>query len=425
MALPSPFFALNQFQKQELSQTPKVSKFYRDPQQQQSTQIKREFISFCKYCKEGFKNDFELNQHRRNHVKCPYDECRFNANESTVASHVQKVHIKQSGLVKIQDLTTPEQIEKWREERRKRYPTVQNVILRQKLQEEKFKRGERLKESYHKFGDQKQRNFIKNMGKRDHHSQNKHKKSRNNHLKNKIERGKAKEINEIVESSFDNSLQKKSDSSDEEMHHKVLKFSGTSQIKEDPVEKVVKENSALSILGLYGSDSECSDDDNDEENTSQDKIEQIEIPQNESNNNLTQNDECENFEMSVNETKNDTFQSENDDEAPEEIPTLKQSNQEISEEKTEDPTSKSRKRKRHQKNKLDNQSDRNYKISRKNGLDYSRIKRSGNPFLEKLLERDIVHERNVLLQCVNFVVKNNFFGVGQKSDLSKNAIINE
>lgn len=34
---------------------------------------------------------------------------------------------------------------------------------------------------------------------------------------------------------------------------------------------------------------------------------------------------------------------------------------------------------------------------------------SVNPFLEKLLQEDIRHERNVLLQCVNYVVRNNFF----------------
>lgn len=34
--------------------------------------------------------------------------------------------------------------------------------------------------------------------------------------------------------------------------------------------------------------------------------------------------------------------------------------------------------------------------------------------LEKLLQPEIRHERNVLLQCVRFTVQNNFFGVCSK-----------
>ncbi|KAL1397336.1 hypothetical protein pipiens_020149, partial [Culex pipiens pipiens] len=36
--------------------------------------------------------------------------------------------------------------------------------------------------------------------------------------------------------------------------------------------------------------------------------------------------------------------------------------------------------------------------------------------LEKLLDKDIRHERNVLLQCVRFVVDNKFFGIGQPKE---------
>lgn len=170
MTLPSPFFQTNhhvqkfptiqnktQENKQPQDEQPK------HPQQQQ---FKRNPASFCKYCQLGFDSDTELFQHRRSHIKCPYDECKFNANEVTVANHIQRAHLKQNTTVKIADLTTPEQIEKWREERRKRYPTTQNVILRQQLQEEKLKRGEKLHDSRKRFGDNQQRDFVQNLGKK-------------------------------------------------------------------------------------------------------------------------------------------------------------------------------------------------------------------------------------------------------------------
>ena len=32
---------------------------------------------------------------------------------------------------------------------------------------------------------------------------------------------------------------------------------------------------------------------------------------------------------------------------------------------------------------------------------------------EQLLEGEILHERNVILQCVYYIVQQNFFGIGQ------------
>lgn len=53
-------------------------------------------------------------------------------------------------------------------------------------------------------------------------------------------------------------------------------------------------------------------------------------------------------------------------------------------------------------------------------LDMTRKIRNQNTLLEKLLQKDIRHERNILLQCVRYVVGNNFFGIGQKSNEQNN-----
>lgn len=113
-------------------------------------------FAFCSYCNEGFATQIDFQAHRRSHQKCPYDECKFNANELAVSEHIQKVHIG----TKIKDLTSPEDIAKWREERRKRYPTTANVQLRQQIQEMKQNRGEKLQDSKARFGDKKQKDFF-------------------------------------------------------------------------------------------------------------------------------------------------------------------------------------------------------------------------------------------------------------------------
>lgn len=56
------------------------------------------------------------------------------------------------------------------------------------------------------------------------------------------------------------------------------------------------------------------------------------------------------------------------------------------------------------------------------GLNYKRARQfnNQNTMLSKLLERDIRHERNVLLQCVRYVCERNFFDICKKfSELSK------
>ncbi|KAJ7333165.1 nuclear fragile X mental retardation protein interacting protein 1 [Desmophyllum pertusum] len=45
--------------------------------------------------------------------------------------------------------------------------------------------------------------------------------------------------------------------------------------------------------------------------------------------------------------------------------------------------------------------------------------------LEKLLAPEVRHERNAILQCLRHIVKRNFFGAGDMSNLSENIVKNE
>lgn len=55
------------------------------------------------------------------------------------------------------------------------------------------------------------------------------------------------------------------------------------------------------------------------------------------------------------------------------------------------------------------------------GLNFKKARKATqhNTLLSKLLESDIRHERNVLLQCVRHVCERNFFGIGTSRDATK------
>ena len=423
MALPSPLFMKNVV-KPVVEIKPHVEQ--RRPAPLQS-------VAYCKFCREGFSNENELYQHRRNHERCPYDDCKFNANAETVAAHVQKVHIqKGNALVKIQDLTTPEQIEKWREERRKRYPTTNNVLLRQQAQVERFQRGEKLQDRQQRFGDFQQRNHIRDMDKKpshrnDNQQQNNRRKRHHKERNPRNEKYETKKETEIEKVPLKvpriepkpvefkkpltsiKVLQVLNDESSDDEKVLTPRFKGTSQMKGyHKVETIVKEQAALSILGMYGSDSESGSEGEILENAV--KIEDSTIIEN----NVV--DEKETVEEPMEEViesgeilddAEDTKQS-SDNEAPEES-TIEHSSQ------IPEKLSMNSKPPKHPK--WNEKIRKDFKLKQpRTVLDYSKLRKpSVNPFLEKLLQEDIRHERNVLLQCVNYVVKNNFFGVGQSA----------
>ncbi|XP_033121764.1 nuclear fragile X mental retardation-interacting protein 1-like isoform X2 [Anneissia japonica] len=101
------------------------------------------FDFFCDMCDRGFKSDETYQEHLRSHVKCDVKGCKFEGAFKIVKQHKKMQHASNSKP--IGSLETPEEVEKWRQERRKKYPTISNVQKKEAEVKERIRSGNVLK----------------------------------------------------------------------------------------------------------------------------------------------------------------------------------------------------------------------------------------------------------------------------------------
>ncbi|CAG0918506.1 unnamed protein product [Notodromas monacha] len=94
----------------------------------------------CDACDRSFHSEAERISHVAEHQKCPWVGCNIIAHPKILDKHINLQHL--TGLAdRIPTLNTPEEIAKWREERRKNFPTKSNVERKAADAEERKAKG--------------------------------------------------------------------------------------------------------------------------------------------------------------------------------------------------------------------------------------------------------------------------------------------
>lgn len=423
---------------------------------------------WCEKCERGFRTQDFLENHVEEHEKCFFEGCKYEAHTTLVQKHIETQH--NTGLFqKIGTVETEEDIEKWREERRKRYPTKTNIELRQKAQEERLKRGERLEKSKKRFGDVADRRpATQDMNQMKPDGQSKANQTQSN-VKNTKKRHRKRQNKKKNEANGNSAGKVLGKADKEKASEEIGSFSGIARAEEaTDVElpevgpetakpEAVKTN-ALFALSMYASDSDSEASENEDQvNTSnqtkplpeviQDQVHAEDEKIHEPNSDLVASTSTEPPPATVSQVEPensispaipcpevrpdmippDTFESpmandDSDDGGPEEQ-SIKYV---VPEGEVTYPAE--RKSETHKPNlkRPGPSTDETVAPAAKKGsgfslLDMSKRYRKQNTLLEKLLEKDIRHERNVLLQCVRYVVENSFFD-GRKDESETTAI---
>lgn len=369
---------------------------------------------WCETCDRSFKSQQQLDRHLGEHEKCCFDGCKYEAHSTLLKKHIETQH--NSGIFeRIERVETEEDIEKWREERRKRYPTKANIEARQLAQEQRLKRGERIREPNNRFGKNcDRRRAQEGQGKLE--SNDKHKAMTKNKKKRQRKRRNDNKTTSRVEAKIE------PENNAENPTDEVVRFAGISYMIEATetsdlsLEPEMKINSLTALMNLYGNDtSDDSDEGPDEVSIVKCNDKDGEVPSSQ----LKEVDqtpqavlepvENEAHEI-VHEENVDPSKTENsdNDEPPDEESIAHEPSEEFN-------ASVENENDRKRPNELSSRREEpKRKIPKRQSiLDMTKKIRNQNSLLEKLLQKDIRHERNVLLQCVRYVVENDFFGVGR------------
>ncbi|XP_014356235.2 nuclear fragile X mental retardation-interacting protein 1 [Papilio machaon] len=379
---------------------------YSGPQEQNNYEF------WCETCDKGFQSLHILENHKKQHQKCNIDGCQFVAHPKIITKHIQMQH--STGLYKkIAKLNNPEEIRKWREERKLKYPTKKNIEKKAAELKEKIERGEKMGMNYQKHNrhgkpelhSRKQHNHTMSKGREKIQSRHKNYKFKNeNPICDKKPPAPKKVCRTIPQPDNTQRLNPFAgiqqiiieDNHDEEIEESLQ----NSLIEDDDIFTEVGTNNlndksqvcgALSsLMNEYGSSDE------DVSNAVSNSI----------NGNVKHQ-----AELAKTEIKKDTIEKKvpipvnnksDDDSGPEETVITKSATDHNVDESSSNNL----------KPKLENRfrSPLNIKHYKKPKYQLP------STLLVKLLSREIEQERNIILQCVRHIVKNNYFDTTSTKD---------
>ncbi|KAK3598403.1 hypothetical protein CHS0354_005497 [Potamilus streckersoni] len=359
-------------------------------------------LFFCDACDRGFKTEEKYNEHVEGHLKCEVAGCTYIAAPKLVQLHYRLQHT--SGLAKkIWSLDSKEDIEKWRAERRKNYPTASNLEKKKQIQAEKEARGEVIENKY--FGKMRGRSG-RNQGEGGNFNKRRNRRSRKRRHDDfedqdvnsesssmkKSRTGDAELLSEDINSTSNlgksessttdplafllDGIMSGSDTDDEDLFLSSLSaLTSASSVKKDVPGTVSAAGGLGSLIAAY--------------------------------NDSTNGKEAD--------TENDAFDSNN-----------KESCSKVENEDSKTGTWEKNQHKKGNKggheNKRGKQKGNGRQMNEGNSLDRKKTDlfyRADPSLLEKLLANEIRQERNKILQCVHYIVKKNFFGVGSRSNSPK------
>nr|XP_018914235.1 PREDICTED: nuclear fragile X mental retardation-interacting protein 1 [Bemisia tabaci] len=411
---------------------------------------------YCEACNRSWKTAEALQEHISEHEVCGREGCTFTAHPKIVALHVQFHHF--TGIYKkIANVQSPEDIEKWIAERKSRYPTDANVAMRKAKKEEMIERGERVEESKTdrhnrpKRGEQRSHKpnwRDKRFGRSgEASSENKPTPKKNQVTFDEDDNDPKKDWNgnlppfqglpclstiDVVESKIEtpenlNQLESTSSHTDPDasisediVHSSPVSSSncGVDELKNNPKDESFSESEEVAnVEHVFNSETDSTPTiSNDSKNVTSDVKEEIKVAPKRSS-----NDSDSSSDVKMKLVPYDVGTNETDDSEPEECSIVKTTEnhpavssdlvvsdpvetKNSSEVDTGVINSKSRKRHRHR-NSGDKQKDTTEDSVKKDNC----FKKKKLTLLEKLLSKEIRHERNVILQCVHFVVSNDFF----------------
>ncbi|XP_017072035.1 nuclear fragile X mental retardation-interacting protein 1 [Drosophila eugracilis] len=434
---------------------PEVSPIYHSPPRPE----------FCHTCGMQLANAQDMKRHMEQHESCPADNCDFSALHNILERHIEAYHITGT-YKKVKKVWTDQELAAWRAERRKRFPTAANVEMARLAKEQRIKRGERLEASKSRFGNREDRQRTRPQGDHKNFKERLEPKNRKKRAKGKpaerknnerIKRENNDKTNEGKETINQKETEKiKSNLKDEETNL-CAKFGGTGNMTDYQHFKPkvqTKDNALFGLIGMYGSDSEEeTETESEDQDETKDNVQSTEkdLSPVDLDSKFKSNAamECSDYKSSQgnlckakpiedaqgNEVRTSALENTSSDETPQEehinrvnpsnlqtLPSGEAQSGSSDEAPDEEPFQRVTETIKETTSPLTQPKVSKLQTAPKRaapkrvyGLNFKKARKQTQPntMLSKLLESDIRHERNVLLQCVRHVCERNFFGIGQ------------